>query len=108
MANRSCPLCFVKLPRTSILVRSDELTCASCHSLLELSRSSRVRAALLGVVAAFVAARAVVTGRLEAGWFTAVVAAVVVYGAGSALFLLFFSDLVVRPKAPTVFPQIHG
>jgi hypothetical protein len=41
-------------------------------------------------------------------WFTAVVVAVVVYGAASVAFLLFFSDLVVRPKPSAAFPHIHG
>ena len=108
MASRSCPLCFVRLPRTSVLARSDELVCPSCHSALELSRSSRVSAALSGVLAAFVSVRLVAVTKAEAAWFTAVVAGVLVYGAVSVLFLLFFSDLVVRPKASAAFPQIHG
>jgi len=108
MANRSCPLCFSKLPRTSVLARSDELTCPSCHSALELSRSSRVSAALLGVVAAFVALRIASLADADAAWFTAVLAGVVVYGAASVVFLLFFADLVVRAKPSAAFPQIHG
>jgi hypothetical protein len=108
MASGSCPLCFVRLARTSVLARSDELVCPSCHSGLELSRSSRVSAALFGVLAAFAAVRFVALTKAEVAWFAAVVAAVVIYGAASVLFLLFFADLVVRSKAPKVFPQIHG
>jgi hypothetical protein len=108
MANRSCPLCFSKLPRTTVLARSDELVCPSCHSALELSRSSRVSAALVGVFAAFATARLMVGAAGDAAWFTAVAGAVVVYGLASVVFLLFFSDLVVRPKPSPAFPQIHG
>jgi len=108
MANRSCPLCFSKLPRTTVLERSDELVCPSCHSALELSRNSRVSAALVGVLAALAAVRLVVAADGSAAWFTAVAAAVVVYGAASVVFLLLFSDLVVRSKPSPAFPQIHG
>ena len=108
MASRSCPLCFVKLPRASVLARSDELICPSCHSVLELSRTSRVTAALLGLVVAYAAAQFAVSAFRGTAWFLAVVAALLGYGFGSALFLFLLSDLVVRPKASSVFPQIHG
>jgi len=107
MGNRCCPLCSVKLPRGSVLAHSDELICPSCHSALELSRTSRASAALVGVLAAFLMVRLVVAAGRDAAWFTAVAAAVVVYGIASAVFLLFLSDLVVRPKPSSAFPQIH-
>jgi hypothetical protein len=108
MANRSCPLCFSKLPRTTVLARSDGLACPSCHSDLELSRSSRVSAALVGVLVAFAGVWLVDAADGDAAWFTSVAVAVVVYGVASVAFLLFFSDLVVRPKPSPAFPQIHG
>jgi len=108
MASRSCPLCFVKLPRASVLARSDELICPSCHSALELSRSSRVTAALLGLVVAYAATHLAISAFRGTAWFLAVVVAVLGYGLGSALFLFFLSDLVVRPKPHATFPQIHG
>ena len=108
MASRSCPLCFVKLPRASVLARSDELICPSCHSALELSRTSRVTAALLGLLVAYLAAQLTVSTFHGTAWVLGVVAAVLGYGLGSALFLFSFSDLVVRPKPSASFPQIHG
>jgi len=108
MWNRACPLCFVKLPRTSVLARSDELVCPSCHTPLELSRPSRVLAALIGLIAAYAAAQIVLISNPREAWFLALVAAVLSYGVGSALTLYFLSDLVVRPKpAPAPFPQFH-
>jgi len=109
MWDRACPLCFIKLSRGSILARSDELICPSCHSALELSRSTRVLAALVGLVAAYLAAHSTALALPRGAWFAAVVAATVAYGVGSALCLYFLSDLAVRPRpAPTAFPQNHG
>lgn len=109
MANRLCPLCFVKVPPGSVLARSNDLVCPSCHSELELSRYSRVLAALLGVVAAFLAVRFTLIAQPASAWVLAVVAAVLAYGIVSALFLYFLSDLVIRPQAPEIpFPQAHG
>lgn len=108
MWNRACPLCFVKLPRASVLARSDELICPSCHTPLELSRPSRVLAALIGLIAAYVAAQIVVFAAPRGAWFTSIVAVVLGYGLGSALILYFLSDLVVRPKPEAApFPQTH-
>jgi len=109
MGNRTCPLCFVKLPQASVVARSDELVCPSCHSALEVSRHSRVVAALLGVVAAYAAVAGALVEMPRAAWVLAVVAAVLAYGVVSALFLYFVSDLVIRPSQPEkTFPQIHG
>lgn len=108
MWNRSCPLCFVKLPHTSILARSDDLICPSCHSALEVSRPSRVFAALLGVIAAYLAAEFAVLAMPKEAWFLAVAAAVLAYGVVSALVLYFVSDLVIQPKPlATAFPLAH-
>jgi hypothetical protein len=108
MRNRSCPLCFVKLPSPSILARSDDLICPSCHSALEVSRRSRVFAAFLGVIAAFLGAEFAVVAVPKAAWFLALVVGVLVYGMVSALVLYFVSDLVVQPKPrATAFPHAH-
>lgn len=108
MTSRLCPLCFVKVPRGPVLACSNDLVCPSCHSELELSRHSRVLAALLGVLAAFFAAQFTVVAKPGSAWVLAVVAAVLAYGIVSALFLFFFSDLVVRPQAlDAPFPQAH-
>lgn len=108
MPSRACPLCFVRLPRSLVLARSDELVCPSCRTELELSRRSRVLAAFFGLVAAYVAVQVALAASPKGTWFIALVAAVLAYGLGSALLLYFASDLVVCPK-PTVsaFPQTH-
>jgi len=109
MANRLCPLCFVKVPRGPVLARSSDLLCPSCHCELELSRYSRVLAALLGVIAAFLAVRFTLIAYPASAWVLSVVAAVLAYGIVSALFLFFLSDLVIRPQPADVpFPQPHG
>jgi hypothetical protein len=107
MSNRSCPLCFVKLPRTSVLVRSGDLVCPSCHTCLELSRLSRVTAAFFGLAAAFAAVWLIVNGMPEAAWYLAPVVGILAYGAGSALYLFVVSDLVVCPRPPSE-PFPHG
>jgi hypothetical protein len=107
MWNRACPLCFVKVPRSPVLMRSDELECPSCHTPLELSRSSRVLGAVLGLITAYLAVQLALDSSSGA-WVLAVVAAVLGYGFGSALFLYFLSDVTVRPKAEAGhFPHIH-
>jgi hypothetical protein len=108
MSNRSCPLCFVKLPRSSVLVRSGELVCPSCHTCLELSRLSRVSAAFFGLAVASAAVWALVNGMPKDAWYLAPVAGVVAYGLGSALYLFVVSDLVVCPRPPgEPFPHGH-
>jgi phage shock protein PspC (stress-responsive transcriptional regulator) len=89
-------------------MRSDELECPSCHTPLELSRSSRVLGGIVGLIAAYFLARLALDSSPGAAWFLPVVAAVVGYGFGSALFLYFLSDVTVRPKAEAShFPHIH-
>jgi len=108
MWNRACPLCFVKLPRTSVLARSDELVCPSCHTPLELSRSSRVLGGVVGLIAAYVGVQLALGAGPSTAWVLPVVAAVLGYGFGSALLLYFVSDVTVRPKADAGhFPHIH-
>ena len=109
MSNRSCPLCFVKLSRSSVLMRSGDLVCPSCHTCLELSPISRVMAAFFGLAMAFAAVWLVLNGVSKAAWYLAPVAGVLAYGVGSALYLFVVSDLVVCPKPPgEPFPHGHG
>lgn len=106
MWNRSCPLCFVKLPRTSVLAHSDRLMCPSCHSALELSRPSRVFAALVGVISAYMAGEFAALVALKAAWIIEVVVAVLTYGIVSAVLLYCLSDLVLEPReSSTPFPH---
>jgi len=108
MWNRACPLCFVKLPRASLLVHSDQLVCPSCHTAVELSRASRVLAATVGLLGAYFCAQFFLILSPRTAWLTAFVAAVLGYAFGSALFVYLLADLVVRPKpAAAPFPQIH-
>ena len=108
MWNRACPLCFVKVPRSPVLARSDELECSSCHTPLELSRSSRVLGGVVGLIAAYLAVQLALDSSPGTAWVLPVVAAVLGYGFGSALFLYFLSDVTVRPKLEAGrFPHIH-
>jgi hypothetical protein len=106
MWNRACPRCFVRPPRTTILACSDEWICPSCHTALEVSRPSRVFAAFLGVIAAYLSAETVAVVMPRAAWFLPAVAAGLAYGAVSALVLYLAADLVVqaKPLAPA-FPH---
>ena len=107
MWNRACPLCFAKVPRPLVLSRSEDLACPSCHAQLELSRPSRVLGAIAGLLAGYVAA-AMVFGRTVPGsWALALLAAVLAFGAGSVLALLFLSDLAVRPQEAAAFPHLR-
>jgi membrane protein YdbS with pleckstrin-like domain len=109
MSNRSCPLCFVKLSRGAVLVRSGNLVCPSCHTCLELSRLSRVTAAFFGLAVAFATVWLLLNGQPKAGWCLAPIAAVLAYGLGSALYLFVLPDLVVYPRPPgEAFPHGHG
>jgi hypothetical protein len=109
MENHACPLCFAKVPRRLILTKTLEVDCPACHAELEVSRGSRVLASFVGILAAFVAAH--LGGQVSgtARWSLPIVAAIVSFGVCSALALLVFSELAVRPKiSPTTFPQIHA
>jgi hypothetical protein len=98
MGNRACPICFAKVPRSLVLTRAEDLTCPSCHTPLELSRSSRVLSAFGGLFAGFVAAQIVFDVTTKGRWALPMVSAVLAYGFASALVLFFVSDLVVQPK----------
>jgi hypothetical protein len=109
MGNHACPLCFAKVPRTLILTASLELDCPACHAQLEVSRGSRVLDSFVGLLGGFVAAHLGGHASGTAQWTLPPVAALVTYGICSALVLLVFSELVVRPKiSSTAFPHIHA
>jgi hypothetical protein len=109
MGNHVCPLCFAKVPRTLILTKTLEVNCPACHAELEVSRGSRVLASFVGILAAFVAVHLGGQASGTAGWTLPIVAAVVSFGVCSALVLILFSELAVRPKiSPTAFPHIHA
>ena len=109
MGNHACPLCFAKVPRTLILTKSLEVDCPACHAELEVSRGSRVLASFVGILAGFAAVHLGGHVSETAKWTLPPVAAFVAFGICSALVLLVFSDLAVRPRlSPTVFPHIHA
>jgi hypothetical protein len=106
MWKRKCPLCFVKIPWTSALAYSYEISCPACHAPLELSRFTRIFGAFGGIAGAFVAlylGHGIFHGRF---WATPIVAAILGYGFFSALCVLIAGDLVVRPK-PTAASFPH-
>ena len=109
MANHACPLCFAKVPRTLVLVKTLEVDCPACHTRLEISRGSRVLASFVGILAAFVVGHLAVFSGGTAAWTLPILAAVLAYGITSAVVLFLFSELAVRAIIPpTVFPHIHA
>jgi hypothetical protein len=107
MWNRACPLCFAKVPRGTVLSKSEDLICPSCRAELELSRVSRVLGAFVGLLAGYLAAALVSLGGFSGGWATGLLATVLAFGVGSLAALFFLSDLVVRPKEATAFARLH-
>jgi hypothetical protein len=115
MGNRTCPLCFTRVPRTLVLVHTYDMECPACHAALEVSRRSRVIAALAGLVVEFVAVRFVDRISETAEWSLQVLAGCVAFGVVTAAWLFLSADLVVRPK-PEVpashrasgFPHAHA
>jgi len=105
MWNRACPLCFAKVPRALVLSKSEDLVCPSCRAQLELSRPSRGLGAVAGLLAGYWAA-SWASGRGSYGaWALALLAAVLAFGAASAMAVFLFADLVVRPKEAGAFPH---
>jgi len=108
MWNRACPLCFVRVPRSLVFTRGEELTCPSCHTPLELSRATRVFSAAFGLLAAYLVANPASGSNAKGGWLWPVLASILGYGVGSALVVYFLADLTVRPSAAaSYFPQPH-
>jgi len=109
MENHACPLCFAKVPRMLILTKTLEVSCPACHAELEVARGSRLLAAFVGFLAAFVAVHLFEGVGGVAGWTLPVVVAVMAYGMCAALVQLVFCELALRPKVfPTAFPHIHA
>lgn len=109
MGNHVCPLCFAKVPRTLILTKTLEVDCPACHAALEVSRGSRVLASFVGILAAFAAVHLGGQASGTAGWTLPIVGAIVSFGVCSAVVLILFSELAVRPKiTPAAFPHIHA
>lgn len=108
MWNRACPLCFTKVPRSLVLTRGEAVVCPSCGTPLELSRASRVLAALGGLIGAYVGAGVVSGVSVRGEWALGPLAAMLGYGIAAAVVLYFLADLVVQPKTPARhYPQIH-
>ena len=105
MWKRKCPLCFVRIPWTTTLVNSYEITCPACHAPLELSHFTRIVGAFGGIAGAFVALHLGQGIFHDWFWATPVVAAILGYGFFSVLFVLIAGDLVVRPKPAASFPH---
>jgi hypothetical protein len=106
MGKRKCPLCFVRVPWTAVLVDSEEIRCPGCHALLELSRFTRICSGLGGALGAWAAVRLTHGVFYGASWVTCVAAAILAFGVASAAFVLIAGDLVLRPKVITsAFPQ---
>jgi hypothetical protein len=104
MANRMCPICFGKVPRSRIVAHSDAVDCPHCGRALELSRPSRLLSSFIGLAAAWLVfywiSRATAAAQDLREWFLPAVAAIITFGVISPLFLLLNSDLVVKPDAP--------
>jgi hypothetical protein len=108
MSNRTCPICFAKVARFLVLSCSDDFACPTCHTPLELSRYSRLLASLVGFLLAFLVVH-LPFAHTGANWVLSLVAAVLAFSFGSALFLFVAADLVVRPNPPsTPFPHPHS
>jgi hypothetical protein len=103
MANRICPICFGKVPRSPVVAHSHGLDCPHCGRALELSRPSRLLASLIGLVAAWLVfswtARAMAGTQDLREWLLPVVASILTFGIVTPLFLMLNADLVVKPDA---------
>jgi hypothetical protein len=108
MWNRACPLCFTKVSRSLVLTRGEGVVCPSCGTPLEVSRASRVLAALCGLIGGYVGAKVVASVSVRGAWALELLGAVLGYGIAAAVVLYFLADLVVQPKTPVgYFPQTH-
>ncbi len=106
MERLKCPLCFVKVPWTAVLVQSYEIGCPACRALLEMSRYTRIVGGFVGIAGAIVAAQLATVVSPRGFWVTRMVAAILGYSVISAMCVVLVGDLVVRPKdTPAAFPH---
>ena len=109
MWNRACPLCFGKVSRILVLVRTENLQCPSCRASLKLSRPSRALAAAVGLSVGLLMVRCLTIASVRGEWILAVVAGLVGYGVGCAAALWFSSDLVANgPGEAGGFPHFRS
>lgn len=106
MGERKCPLCFVRIPWTTVLMRSYQIHCPACHAPLEVSRYTRLVGGFGGLAGGTIAACLAPRLFVDGLWAIRIVAALVGFALVSALGVLLAGDLVVRPKLdPVDFPQ---
>jgi hypothetical protein len=91
-------MCFLKVPRVFVLVRTENLQCPACHTSLKLSRPSRAVAAAFGVCVGLGMVGCLTIANVRAEWILAIVVGFVGYGVGCAAGLCVISDLVVKKQ----------
>jgi hypothetical protein len=103
MANRICPICFGKVPRSRVVAHSYGFDCPQCGRALELSRPSRLLASLIGLLGAWLVfswtTRAMAGTQDLRDWLLPVIASILTFGIVTPLFLMLNADLVVKPDA---------
>jgi len=106
MANRACPLCFVRVTWFEVLSQSEHLQCSACRVPLELSRGTRIFGSFLGFTAAFLALNEIPSTVLKIHWVLDPIIAIGSFAMFSALAVLIHSDLIVRPPSSNhTFPH---
>lgn len=100
MAIRICPLCFGKVPASTVVTQSDSIVCPGCGKTLEVSRPSRLLGGLVGLLAAWLVFRLTSHSEGTLAWVLPMVYAIVAYAVASPVFLMLTADLVVKPEQP--------
>ncbi len=104
MAIRICPLCFGKVPATTVVTQSDSIPCPQCGKGLEVSRPSRLLGGLVGLLAGWLVYRLTSRGEGMLAWALPIVYAFLAYAVVAPLFLMLTADLVVKPEQPYAEP----
>jgi hypothetical protein len=105
VAIRICPLCFGKVPATTVVTQSDNIQCPQCGKTLEVSRPSRVLGGLVGVLSGWLVYRLTSSGgEGMLAWALPMAYAIVAYAMVSPVFLMLTADLVVKPEQPYAEP----